>query len=319
MTYYAIRHVTRYRYSSPVRENVMEVRMQPRTEGTQRCYQFKLAVTPRANPQPYRDYLDNVIHHFDIPRKHVQLTLVAEAVVDVQEAEDLPERLDESTWAELESLKAAGIHWDMLRPSHFVHTTPLLRDLAGELNLITRQADPLTTLRQMMESLYHAFEYVPQTTTVESPIDEAIEARRGVCQDFTHIMLALVREMGIPARYVSGYLYHEKESDDRSAEDATHAWVEAYLPGLDWVGFDPTNNLIVGERHIRVAVGRDYADVPPTRGVFKGKAEENLSVSVSVTLADSLPAPDEALTGDSAWAEGEEEVDEEESQWQQQQ
>jgi transglutaminase-like putative cysteine protease len=176
----------------------------------------------------------------------------------------------------------------MLQPSHFARPTSLLHDLAGELRL-DRKADPLTTLRCLNEALYNAFDYAPQSTRVDSPIDEAIAARRGVCQDFTHIMLALVRELGLPARYVSGYLYHQRESDDRSVEDASHAWVEVYLPEFGWTGFDPTNNLITSDRHIRVAVGGDYADVPPTRGIFKGKAQDELSVSVSVSLADTLP------------------------------
>ena len=116
---------------------------------------------------------------------------------------------------------------------------------------------------------------------MNSPIEVALEQRRGVCQDFAHIMTAIARHWGIPCRYVSGYLYH-KGSRDRSAADATHAWVEAYLPSLGWVGFDPTNNIMAGERHIRAAVGRDYADVPPTRGTYKGGADSELSIAVSL-------------------------------------
>jgi transglutaminase-like putative cysteine protease len=118
-------------------------------------------------------------------------------------------------------------------------------------------------------------------TEVNSPIEVALEQRRGVCQDFAHIMTAIARQWGIPTRYVSGYLYH-KGSRDRSAADATHAWVEAWLPSLGWVGFDPTNNIMAGERHIRAAVGRDYADVPPTRGTYKGGADSELSIAVSL-------------------------------------
>ena len=168
-----------------------------------------------------------------------------------------------------------------------MQNSPLVDDLAAELQ-VDRRDDPLTTLLRLNRSLYEVFSYVPQSTKVNSSIDVAIEHRRGVCQDFSHIMIALVRRLGIPCRYVSGYLYHVKENHDRSEDDASHAWVEAYLPGLCWRGFDPTNNLVVGERHIRVAAGRDYADVPPTRGVFKGQAASELGVSVSVT---SSPIP----------------------------
>jgi transglutaminase-like putative cysteine protease len=112
-----------------------------------------------------------------------------------------------------------------------------------------------------------------------------------VCQDFTHIMLAMVRRVGIPARYISGYISRRKPSD-RSAEDATHAWVEAFLPEQGWIGFDPTNNTLAGEGHIRVAIGRDYQDVPPTRGTFKGKAESKLDVAVQVVKMQDASDPE---------------------------
>jgi transglutaminase-like putative cysteine protease len=116
-----------------------------------------------------------------------------------------------------------------------------------------------------------------------------------VCQDYAHIMIALARELRIPCRYVSGYLHHSADHADRSSDGATHAWVEAWLPELGWVGFDPTNNLLAGERHIRVAVGRDYADVPPTRGVYKGAAESELAVHVKITPTETPPPDDELL------------------------
>ena len=153
----------------------------------------------------------------------------------------------------------------------------------------------MTLLREINGALHDAFDYAPQTTKVDSLIDDALRTRKGVCQDFAHIMIALVRALGIPCRYVSGYLFHRLETQDRSAQDATHAWVEALLPGLGWVGFDPTNNLLACERHIRTAIGRDYADVPPTRGIFKGEAESDLSVAVQVKPFEGplpeLPAP----------------------------
>ena len=186
----------------------------------------------------------------------------------------------------------------------------LVRAVGTELGYVD---DDLKTARRGGAFL---FAYTPDSTAVDSTIDEAIAARKGVCQDFSHIMLALTRRLGIPCRYVSGYLYHLKEAEDRSATDASHAWVEAYLPELGWVGFDPTNNLIAAERHIRVAVGRDYADVPPTRGIFKGEAETDLTVAVRVNLADAPPPPDELLPSDSGWDASH---TEDELTWQQQQ
>jgi transglutaminase-like putative cysteine protease len=279
---YFIRHITRYRYSAPIRESIMEARMQPRSDGNQHCIEFRLDVTPKAKPTCYHDHLENAVHHFDIPGEHDQIFLQAEATVEVKPLLPMPEFVPHLLWHEIDALVNDGVFWDLLQPSAFVQNSPLVDDLAAELQ-VDRRDDPLTTLLRLNRSLYEVFSYVPQSTKVDSSIDVAIEHRRGVCQDFSHIMIALVRRLGIPCRYVSGYLYHVKENHDRSEDDASHAWVEAYLPGLCWRGFDPTNNLVVGERHIRVAAGRDYADVPPTRGVFKGMAASELGVSVSVT------------------------------------
>ncbi len=136
---------------------------------------------------------------------------------------------------------------------------------------VTRRDDPLMLVQELNQRLFDYFEYVPRSTRVDSPIDEAIVSGKGVCQDFAHTMIALLRHVRIPARYVSGYLYRSREDHDRSTPDATHAWVDVLLPHLGWVGFDPTNNLVAHHRHIRTAVGRDYADVPPTHGIFRGK------------------------------------------------
>jgi transglutaminase-like putative cysteine protease len=293
--FYTIKHVTRFRYSAPVSESVMEVRMQPRGDAGQRCRSFQLHTIPRATVFSHRDDLGNSVHHFDVPGRHTSLTITAEALVEVQPPAELPEALAYEDWALLDAITAEQDHWDMLAPSHFARPSPALRALAQELGL-TRSADPLSALWELNGLLYHSFDYAPGTTSVYSPIDDALGARRGVCQDFAHIMIALVRELGVPCRYVSGYLFHRSEDHDRSEADASHAWVEALLPGLGWVGFDPTNNLLAGERHIRAAIGRDYADVPPTRGVFKGKATSELEVAVRVAPSDAPPADEEELT-----------------------
>jgi hypothetical protein len=143
---------------------------------------------------------------------------------------------------------------------------------------------------------------VPRGTAADSPIDHALSARKGVCQDFSHIMLAIVRTLGIPCRYVSGYLYHERDASLRSDPDASHAWVEVLLPELGWVGFDPTNNMLVGDRHIRVAIGREYSDVPPSRGVHKGTSGGALTVAVAVEQLDALPDEDDLVPPPGAYA-----------------
>jgi transglutaminase-like putative cysteine protease len=291
--YYTIRHVTRFRYSVPISESMIEVRIQPRSEGNQRCLDFRLYTSPRTHIMTYRGEFGNRVHYFDIPNFHSQLTITAEAQVDASVPTLLPEALSEQAWNELDALTADGEYWDTLMPSHFATPSELLYELAHEL-AVWRRADPLTALRDLNGAIYRTFDYSPKTTRVDSPIDEALHLRQGVCQDFAHIMITLARHLQIPCRYVSGYLYQQGRSQERSTNDAMHAWVEAYLPELGWVGFDPTNNMLADERHVRVAVGRDYADVPPTRGVFRGKAESELAVTVrlapsNVALTEELP------------------------------
>ncbi|GAC1629938.1 MAG: transglutaminase family protein [Chloroflexota bacterium] len=287
--YYSIRHVTKFRYSQAVSESVLDVRMQPRSEGFQRCVHFELRTSPKASITAYIDNGENRVHHFDVPDRHTHLSIRAEALVEMQAPPVVPEHLAPDAWDTLDALTATDEYWDALAPSHYVQDTERLQDARREWH-VERDADPLTALRRLNATLHDNLTYTPESTRVDSPIDEALSTRQGVCQDFTHIMLALVRPLGIPCRYVSGYLFHRVDDHDRSARDATHAWVEALLPGLGWVGFDPTNNLVAGDRHIRVAVGRDYADVPPTRGVFKGRAETELAVSVRVLPSAAPPA-----------------------------
>ena len=289
---YSVRHITRFRYKPAVRESMMELRMQPRSEGNQRCLSFELKVKPDAVVMQYRDFLGNLVHHFDIAGKHTELNIRAQSVVEILPAPALDKNAAPG-WAQLDGAVTAGNFWETLLPSDFARPTPLLSGLAHELR-VERRATPLETLLHVTHGIHETFSYVPQSTTVDSPIDDALAERKGVCQDFAHIMIALVRQLKIPCRYVSGYLFHANGDQPTIAEGASHAWVEAFLPGVGWIGFDPTNDTICGERHIRVAVGRDYAEVPPTRGIYKGGGESELSVSVTVSLSDSSasePAP----------------------------
>jgi transglutaminase-like putative cysteine protease len=285
---YLVRHLTRFTYTSTVSESVMELRMQPLSDGRQRLLRFDVTTTPRTRVFAYRDFLGNAVHYFDIPGRHTRLDISAEAAVDVIPLDNLPEALDISAWQALDQLVATGAYGDWLAPSRFAMETPALSAFAATINLTRDRAiDPLTLLRNLTITLYEEMSYEPRTTRVDSPIDEALAAKAGVCQDFAHIMTALVRALGIPCRYVSGYLAPRSSGHDRSTEHATHAWVEALLPEIGWIGFDPTNDTLALERHITVAVGRDYGDVPPTKGVFKGESGSELGVAVSVTRDES--------------------------------
>jgi transglutaminase-like putative cysteine protease len=287
---YSVRHTTTFRYEPAVRESVMEVRMQPRSDGAQHCLSFELDVSPAANILQYRDFAGNTVHHFDIAGTHTQVKVTAQSTVEVQMAA-APRAGDAGDWADLDAMLAADDYWEMLLPSQFAQPSKRLQELAQQLRC-ERRGNPLELLTEVNEAIYGSFDYVPNSTRVDSPIDQALETRQGVCQDFAHIMIALVRELQIPCRYVSGYIFRRDEAQarkDRSLEGASHAWAEALVPRLGWVAFDPTNNLVGGDRHIRVAIGRDYADVPPTRGVHKGEAQSELSVAVTVSPSDAPP------------------------------
>jgi transglutaminase-like putative cysteine protease len=302
--FYAIRHFTRYRYSRFVWQSMMEVRMHPRSEGNQRCFVFQLSVNPRARIFGYTDFYGNLVHHFDLPSRHGQLTIIADALVDIDAQPSIPDVMEYEGWQQLEELVEKKDYWDMLMPSHFARSSPELEQLAGEIGATERKGrSPLAFLRDIASGVHRSFSYVKKSTTVNSPIEDALRSRQGVCQDFAHIMIALVRNARIPCRYVSGYLYRNSENAHPSADGATHAWVEALLPGIGWVGFDPTTNRLASENHIRTAIGRDYADVPPTMGMMKGKADTQLQVRVRVTPSQAVLPPDEEFAADEEWSQ----------------
>ena len=294
---FEIRHLTQYHYAEPVRASVMELWAQPQKSSRQRLISFELEVEPAAQLFSYVDAFGNAVYHFDVPQPHDRLAIESRATVDIEPPSPLPDQLDLGEWERMRSHFVQGECFDFLYPHGFAIETPALADFVAEHNLDDlRRVDPLTAVQTLSRTLYGALAYEPGVTGADSPIDEALKAKRGVCQDFAHIMIAVCRSWGIPARYVSGYLFTDRsEGGDRSNPDATHAWVEVYLPSLRWVGFDPTNNVVASERHVVVAVGRDYGDVPPSRGVFKGDAESELMVAVSVRKARAAAAEPEFM------------------------
>jgi transglutaminase-like putative cysteine protease len=291
-----IHHLTQYRYSAMVRESVMELWVQPQKGAGQRLLSFDIELEPVAQLFSYADSFGNPVYHFDCPQPHDRLTIRSRAVVETEPDEALPEALDMGEWDRLRSEFVRGDCFDLLRPHGFAVATPMLEHFIKSHDLDRlRHADPLTAVKGVCQSIYDAFEYEQGVTRADSPIDHMLGAGCGVCQDFAHVMLAICRAWGLPARYVSGYLLTDREHHDRSDPAATHAWVEVFLPSLRWVGFDPTNNTAAGERHVIVAVGRDYGDVPPSRGVFKGDAESELAVRVSVRPTRAAVAEPEFL------------------------
>jgi len=290
MIRYGIRHTTRFTYDADVSESVMELRMQPASEGPQQCLQFELQVEPRTRVFAYTDSLGNAVHHFDLPGRHHELSITARALVQIENPAPLPEALPHDSWAGVDGWANDGDDWEFRQPSRYVAWSDPLLALADSMGpLAGRAHDPLTTARKTMTVIYERFEYAPKTTRVDSNVDDALVSRKGVCQDFTHVMIAVLRRFGLPSRYVSGYIAPAGDDRSKAMSLATHAWVEVRLPLLGWIGLDPTNNIEAGPRHVRVGIGRDYADVPPTRGVFKGIAASTLAVAVELKEAAALP------------------------------
>jgi len=201
MNFFSIRHLTRFRYSHPISESIMETRMHPRSDSNQHCLAFTLSVSPRCRVFTYRDHLGNNVQHFDIPGEHNQLVIVAESVVEQQVQPEVPHFLSPDAWRALDELVGSGDFWEMLLPSRFAEETPALALMARQMDVVRRD-DPLMLVRELNQRLFEYFDYVPRSTRVDSPIDDAIVSGRGVCQDFAHTMIALLRHVRIPARYV---------------------------------------------------------------------------------------------------------------------
>lgn len=281
-----IRHLTQYQYAAPVRESVIELWVQPQNGGRQRLVSFELEIEPSAQLFSYADAFGNAVYHFDVPQPHEHLAIQARSVVETEAATQTPDRLDLAEWDRLNGDFLRGDCFDYLHPHGFASATPALESFVQGRGLSqARTYDPLSAARMVCESVHGALEYQHGGAKADNPIDLALAAGRGACQDFAHIMIAICRSWGIPARYVSGYLLADRAEGDRSDPDSPLAWVEVFLPSLRWVGFDPTNNLPTGERHVAVATGRDFGDAPPARGIYKGDAESTLSVNVQVRQA----------------------------------
>jgi transglutaminase-like putative cysteine protease len=290
---YAVTHVTRFQYQGPVHESIIEVRLGPRNDDRQEVQSFELTTDPAAAIFRYVDALGNEVHQFDIVPPHDHLVLQTEMRVRTLPTRAVAERFEPPAWERLEQLGAEGQLWDFFEPSPRVPLSPAVRAFADSCGL-GRESDPLTCFRRIVSAVYSTLVYTPQSTTVDTPIETVLEARRGVCQDFAHVTLAIARTYGIPCRYVSGYL--APTSDQPEGQTLTsHAWVEAWLPGLGWTALDPTHDLVAGERHISVAVGRDYGDAAPTRGLFRGGPAGTLSVSVRIEQRSGFASTGEML------------------------
>ena len=285
-TLYEISHVSRYSYASPMRGCVMSLCLTPRDEPRQRLWSFELSTTPPSSMNPETDSFGNTKHVLNIHREHEALEIAALSTVETSGADPTSGPLGAGAWEEICSWRDSFAHWDFTHPSALVRPSAALDDFVDRTG-IRAEGDPLEALTALSDALHSGFEYVPGSTSVVSPIDHILETGRGVCQDYAHVMIAVARSWGVPARYVSGYV--PLESGSTALTSASHAWVECLLPGLGWTGFDPTNGRLPGESHVRVAVGRDYQDVAPTQGVLLGGGDSTLEVDVRMRPVAAEP------------------------------
>jgi len=295
---YRITHRTTYTYDADVHESFNEVRLRPVSDEHQTCLDFTLSIDPPASVITFADYYGNAVHNFSVPYLHGSLRIEATSdVVTFADAsrprggprEGEPDRSPPLAVLTTEP-QFTNDHAEFLIPSTYADLEPV----TGEIAQAILAADPEQTawdfLQAAADQVRQRLEYRIGSTTVYSPVAEVLEVGSGVCQDFSHVLISICRHAGLPARYVSGYQGSVSESE------ASHAWVEAFLPPYGWVGFDPTTGGACTGRHVRVAVGRDYADVTVVRGTYRGGRALDLDVSVqSETISDDRGL---VLTGD---------------------
>ena len=277
-----ITHSTGYRYGSPVVASFNEVRMTPRDAEGQMLLSHQLQVLPRASVQAYVDYWGALVQAFDVHEEHDTLEIVTSSLVDV------PDR----------AVADSGVSWKELddeavidRWGEYLMTTDLVDDAladparASVVESLRALPTPRLAVRAAIEVTRDRTRYDDAATGVTTTAGQAWAIGAGVCQDYSHVTLSLLRAVGIPARYVSGYLHDEEETPGRTVVGESHAWIEAWNGA--WSAFDPTNDRHVGSGHVVVARGRDYADVPPLKGIYAGGSSESLGVTVEITQLES--------------------------------
>lgn len=271
-----VEHRSHFRYGGEVSSSYNEARITPMTTDAQLVLDSRVGVEPPARPFRYLDYWGSVVHAFDVHQPHHELTVIGRSVVETTVPPTAPPGLG---WEELADPAVADRFAELLAPTRSVPADARLSAVAGDLRA---GRSPDEAVEAAVAWVHDALAYVPGTTEVHTSAVEAWEGGRGVCQDFAHLTLAVVRAMGIPARYCSGYLHPNADAGVGAALSGQgHAWLEAWTG--DWRGFDPTIGRPIGERHVLVARGRDYADVAPLKGVYHGDAGSTLDVDVTVT------------------------------------
>ncbi|RTL45218.1 MAG: transglutaminase family protein [Candidatus Melainabacteria bacterium] len=283
----SITHTTDLHYSDYINESVMELRMAPLQEQYQHRLSFGLDIGPATQVKSYFDWLGNTVHAFSINALHNQIQIIATSIV---QTDARPIRLEHFPDIWIRDANYDYTLCDFLLFGGKIIDSPQLRELAESAIPKANSRSPVklgAVVTSLLKLIDEKFTYQKSVTNASSSITEILAHGRGVCQDFTHLMIGLARALNIPARYVSGYLHPDRQR--LRGYSQTHAWVEIYFPSMGWVGVDPTNNCVAGENFVKVAIGRNYQDVPPNKGIYKGKGEEQMEVAVHSEELLSIP------------------------------
>lgn len=278
-------HRTSYHYGAPVRESFNEARLRPCADERQQCLRFDLAITPQSRGSHYFDFYQNCVHLFEIDAPHTDLVVEATALVITPDEPLLPTSATPAPLAEVEKCLLQDRCYDFLPASNYIEITPETEALAVAAS--DGATDAWQAAQAIMRHVHADYHYRPASTNVHTHMREVIKARHGVCQDFAHVMIGYCRALKIPARYVCGYLYNGPRDELKGAQ-ASHAWVEVFIDGAGWCGLDPTNATLAAGRHVKVAVGRDHADVSPLKGTYRGTDKHKMTVEVLVTDTEEV-------------------------------
>lgn len=282
MSRFKIRHITHYKYDEPVRESANQIMLYPIKDEYQDVLSHQIKITGHPQVALYTDYFGNEVGVFTHPHPHQQLVIDSHLEVKIHSRTIAKNAMPyEEQWALLERLPHQIQFFDFLKLEHFKGRPEVDAVIQKEQ---CKNCPPLQVAQDFCAYVYRNFKYQKGVTTVETTPDEIWNLKSGVCQDFAHILLFMLRIVKIPSRYVSGYICPHR--GNMRGEGATHAWVESYIPGIGWVGLDPTNNCLVREKHVRLAVGKNFTDCSPVKGTYRGAADHVLEVTVAVEYED---------------------------------
>jgi transglutaminase-like putative cysteine protease len=293
---YRVLHTTGYRYSAPVALSRQLLHLSPREFATQRVIEHRLVIDPEPNEQAVSlDYFGNAVSSIVLSSAHQSLSLAAASVIELTPRPRMEEIGPSPAWEEVAARLRANASGANAEPAHFLFDSPHVECSAELQRYAAPSFAPRRPLLEAVQDLNHRiheeFEFDPVATVISTPLAEVLREKRGVCQDFAHLMIGCLRTLGLAARYVSGYLLTSPPPGHVRliGADASHAWISLYVPGAPnggWVDFDPTNDLLVDDEHITLGWGRDFSDVTPTRGVILGGGEQELAVHVTVSGSD---------------------------------